>query len=89
MAAEVSVQCPADPQAAGASILCTAIVTVGRLGSPTPILPTGQVTNTTVVATSPVSTGVMDCVKRQMSLWTFAPPKGGSFSVERSFAFRR
>jgi hypothetical protein len=53
------------------------------------ILPTGQVANTTVVATSPVNVGVMDCVKRQMSVWTFAPPKGGSYSLERSFAFRR
>jgi hypothetical protein len=53
------------------------------------ILPSGQVANTTVVATSPVNVGVMDCVKRQMTLWTFAPPKGGSLSVERAFAFRR
>ena len=53
------------------------------------ILPSGQVANTAVVATSPVNAGVIDCVKRQMSFWTFARPKGGSFSVERSFAFRR
>jgi hypothetical protein len=53
------------------------------------ILPSGQVAHTTVVATSPVDVGVMDCVKRQMSVWTFAPPKGGSFNVERAFAFRR
>lgn len=53
------------------------------------ILPSGQVAHTAVVATSPVNAGVMDCVKRQMSLWTFAPPKGGSLSVERAFAFRR
>jgi hypothetical protein len=53
------------------------------------ILPTGQVTKTAVVATSAVNVGVMDCVKRRMSVWTFAPPKGGSLSVERSFAFRR
>jgi hypothetical protein len=53
------------------------------------ILPSGQVAHTAVVATSPVSMPVMDCVKRQMSLWSFAPPKGGSLAVERSFAFRR
>ena len=53
------------------------------------ILPNGQVSNTAVVATSPVNIGVMDCVKRQMSLWSFAPPNGGSFSLERPFAFRR
>jgi hypothetical protein len=53
------------------------------------ILPSGQVAHTTVVATSPVDVGVMDCVKRQMSVWTFAPPRGGPLSLERSFAFRR
>jgi hypothetical protein len=53
------------------------------------ILPTGQVANTAVVATSPVNVQVMDCVKRQMSLWSFAPPRGGAYSVERSFAFGR
>lgn len=53
------------------------------------ILPSGQVAHTAVVATSPVDVGVMDCVKRQMILWTFARPKGGSLSVERAFAFRR
>jgi hypothetical protein len=53
------------------------------------ILPTGHVANTAVVATSPVNIQVMDCVKRQMSLWSFAPPRGGPFSVERSFAFGR
>jgi hypothetical protein len=53
------------------------------------ILPSGQVANTAVVATSSVDVGVMDCVKRQMSLWSFIPPKGGSVSLERPFAFRR
>jgi hypothetical protein len=53
------------------------------------ILPSGQVANTAVVATSSVDLGVMDCVKRQMSLWSFIPPKGGSLSLERPFAFRR
>ena len=53
------------------------------------ILPNGQVANTAVVAISPVNVGVMDCVKRQMSLWSFVPPNGGSFSLERRFAFRR
>jgi hypothetical protein len=53
------------------------------------ILSTGQVANTSVLATSPVNLGVMDCVKRQMSLWSFAPPRGGSVSLERPFAFRR
>jgi hypothetical protein len=53
------------------------------------ILPSGQVANTAVVATSPVNVGVLDCVKRQMSLWSFAPPRGGSVSLERRFKFRR
>jgi hypothetical protein len=53
------------------------------------ILPSGQVANTAVVATSPVNIAVMDCVKRQMSIWSFVPPRGGSLSLERPFAFRR
>jgi hypothetical protein len=53
------------------------------------ILSSGQVANTAVVATSSVDARVMDCVKRQMSLWSFVPPTGGSVSLERPFAFRR
>jgi len=52
------------------------------------ILPSGQVADTAVVATSPVDIRVMDCVKRQMSLWSFTEPQGGPVHVERPFSFR-
>lgn len=66
-----------------------AVLRARRLTLRWTILPSGQVANTAVVATSSVDLGVMDCVKRQMSLWSFIPPKGGSVSLERPFAFRR
>jgi hypothetical protein len=52
------------------------------------ILPNGQVADTAVVATSPVDSRVMDCVKRQMSLWSFSHPLGGPMHLERPFTFR-
>lgn len=51
------------------------------------ILPNGQVANTAVVATSPVDSRVMDCVKRQMSLWSFTHPLS-PLHLERPFAFQ-
>ena len=67
----------------------TAALRARRLTLRWTILPSGQVAHTAVVATSPVDVAVMDCVKRQMSLWSFVPPRGGSLSLERPFAFRR
>jgi hypothetical protein len=52
------------------------------------ILSSGRVADTAVVATSPVDIRVMDCVKRQMSLWSFTEPQGGPVHVERPFSFR-
>jgi hypothetical protein len=52
------------------------------------ILPNGRVADTAVVATSRVDLRVMDCVKRQMSLWSFSHPDGGPLRVERPFIFR-
>jgi hypothetical protein len=52
------------------------------------ILPNGRVADTAVVATSPVDGRVMDCVKRQMSLWSFTQPLGGSVHLERPFTFQ-
>ena len=52
------------------------------------ILPTGQVTETEVVAMSPVDGHVIDCVKRQMSLWSFTAPTGGPARLERPFKFQ-
>ena len=51
------------------------------------ILPNGRVADTAVVATSRVDLRVMDCVKRQMSLWSFSHPDGGPLRVERPFTF--
>lgn len=51
------------------------------------VLPDGQVTETQVVATSPVDGHVIDCMKRQMSLWSFSPPTGGPARIERPFKF--
>ena len=67
----------------------TATLRARRLTLRWTILPSGQVANTAVVATSPVNVDVMDCVKRQMSIWSFVRPRGGSLNLERPFAFRR
>jgi hypothetical protein len=52
------------------------------------ILRTGRVADTAVVASSPVNEWVMDCVKRQMTGWSFTPPEGGTLRLERPFRFR-
>lgn len=52
------------------------------------VLQSGQVTDTQVVATSPVDPRIVDCVKRQMSFWSFSPPTGGPARVERAFKFQ-
>lgn len=48
----------------------------------------GQVSDTEVVALSPIDGQVTDCVKREMSVWSFTPPTGGPALVERPFRFR-
>jgi hypothetical protein len=60
----------------------------GRLTLRWTILPGGQVSETAVVIRSPANTHVMDCVKRQMSGWSFVPPDGGPVRLERAFSFR-
>ena len=52
------------------------------------ILQTGRVTGATAVGTTPIDADVLDCVKRQMTAWTFSAPSGGALPVERAFAFR-
>lgn len=52
------------------------------------ILPSGQVADTGVVAAAPADARVMDCVKRQMSVWSFARPHDGAVRVERPFRFK-
>ena len=51
------------------------------------ILPNGRVADTAVVAPSRVDLRVMDCVKRQMSLWSFSHPDDSPMRVERQFTF--
>jgi len=52
------------------------------------IQPTGKVTATEVVATTPVDADVLHCVKQQMTAWTFSRPAGGPLPLERAFKFR-
>jgi len=52
------------------------------------IEPTGKVSAPEVVGTTAVDADVLDCVKRQMTAWTFSRPSGGPLPVERVFQFR-
>jgi hypothetical protein len=52
------------------------------------IEPTGRVTAAEVVGTTAVDAHVLDCVKRQMTGWTFSRPSGGPLPIERTFTFR-
>jgi hypothetical protein len=51
------------------------------------ILPDGHVADTRVVAVARVDGHVTDCIKREMSQWTFDPPRGGPAAIERPFRF--
>jgi hypothetical protein len=66
--------------------IAPAAVKARRLTLRWTILPNGRVADTAVVATSPVDGRVMDCVKRQMSLWSFTQPDG-PLRLERPFTF--
>ena len=52
------------------------------------IEPTGKVTATEVVGMTAVDPDVLNCVKQQMTGWTFSRPSGGPLPVERVFQFR-
>jgi hypothetical protein len=52
------------------------------------IEPTGKVSAAEVVGTTAVDADVLDCVKHQMTAWTFTRPSGGPLPVEREFQFR-
>ena len=52
------------------------------------IEPTGKVTGAEVVGTTAVDADVLDCVKHQMTAWTFTRPSGRPLPVEREFQFR-
>ena len=77
--------CPAE--VARHQRLTSAALKARRLTLRWTILPNGQVSDTTVVATSPVDSRVMDCVKRQMSLWSFSHPLS-PLHLERPFTFQ-
>jgi len=49
---------------------------------------TGRVRAPEVVGTTAVDADVLDCVKHQMTGWTFPHPSGGPLPVERVFVFR-
>jgi hypothetical protein len=52
------------------------------------IKPTGDVSDSDVVATSPTDIDVMTCAKSTMSQWRFTPPHGGSVEMERTVSFK-
>ncbi|MES1204440.1 MAG: AgmX/PglI C-terminal domain-containing protein [Pseudomonadota bacterium] len=68
--------------------IAAATITASRLTLRWTILPGGQVANTQVVATAPTDGQVLNCVKREMSQWSFTPPRGGPVHIERPFRFR-
>jgi hypothetical protein len=49
---------------------------------------TGKVTAAEVVGTTAVDADVLNCVKQQMTAWTFSRPSGGPLPVERVYQFR-
>ena len=77
--------CPAE--VARHQRLTPAALKASRLTLRWTILPNGQVADTAVVATSPVDSRVMDCVKRQMRLWSFSHPLS-TLHLERPFTFQ-
>jgi hypothetical protein len=68
--------------------LARASAAAGRFTLRWTILRSGRVADTAVVADSPVNERVMDCVKRQMTTWSFTPPEGGTVRLERPFRFK-
>lgn len=49
---------------------------------------TGRAVGAEVIAATPTDDGVLDCVKRQMTAWTFSRPSGGPLPIQRDFTFR-
>ena len=52
------------------------------------IAKTGRAFGAQVVGTTPTDAGVLHCVKRQMTGWTFPPPPGDPLPIKRDFTFR-
>lgn len=68
--------------------LLPADVQADRLTLRWTISETGAVSAATAVGSTPVDANVLDCVKRQMTGWTFRAPSGGALPIERVFEFR-
>jgi hypothetical protein len=63
-------------------------IAAGQLTLRWTILPSGGIAGTEVVAMESADSQLIDCVKRRMSSWSFAHPRGGSVRVSRTFQFR-
>jgi len=63
-------------------------IAAGRATLHWTILPTGAVAQVEVAPIDPLDLHVLDCMKRAMARWTFAPPRGGDVAVAQAFAFR-
>jgi hypothetical protein len=68
--------------------VATSTITGSRLLLRWTILPSGQVTDTHVVALAPADPRLVDCVKERMSTWSFRPAQGGAARIERKFTFK-
>ncbi len=66
----------------------TGDVAADRLALRWIIAKTGQAFGAEVVGKTPTDDAVLDCVKRQMTGWTFPRPSGGPLPIERDFTFR-
>lgn len=66
---------PAAQLAAGSLLLRWTIDVVGRVSGPE------------VIEQTPVDPAIMECVKRTIATWTFAPPDKGPLPVERHYRF--
>jgi len=60
----------------------------GRLNLRWTIRSNGTVADAEVVAVDPIDLRLLDCVKRQVSAWTFARPSGGMMPVDFSYSFK-
>lgn len=63
-------------------------VAAGRATLRWTILLTGAVAHVEIAPIDPLDLHVLDCMKRAMARWTFAPPRGGAVAVAQPFAFR-
>jgi hypothetical protein len=60
----------------------------GRVNLRWTIRSNGTVADAEVVAVDPIDLRLLDCVKQQVSAWTFARPRGGMMPVDFSYSFK-